>query len=154
MTALDQKTLTELIDLLTPLMTDKEERKALLTQALTGASALAGIDYSGPADAFVTMLIGKLVAYGQVERGTQALWALLETMSAKVGVDKQDRIEALKVVANAPDLKLAPTAIPQPGPPPAAGTVITISGAPGAKAVVGNYNAVDGTLTVNRKDED
>lgn len=93
--SLDKDTLHELTALLTPLMQSENERRALLQQALSGAAVLDQIDYSGPTEAFVTAMLNRLVDYGESMPGQSALWALLEIVRERVGVDKQAQIDEL-----------------------------------------------------------
>ncbi len=91
----DQATISELIDLFSPLMGTPQERKALLSQAFTDKSLLDAIDYDGATLTFVPLLIEKLVGYGEVTPGKLSIETLLDCIYPKVGVDKQARIERL-----------------------------------------------------------
>lgn len=102
MAKLERATYDELIDLLTPFLTTEPERRALVGTALFGVPVLDNLNYTCPTRIFIVELINKLEAYSEIEPGKQALWALLEEVRRKVGVDKQRRIDALYDVINSP----------------------------------------------------
>ncbi|MBN1286315.1 MAG: hypothetical protein JXB47_13030 [Anaerolineae bacterium] len=109
---LDRDTLNELIELLAPHMGSENERRALLSYALVGSPVLASIDYGGSTQPFIINLINRLAAYGNIAPGRSALWALLKTLKAYVGEDKQARIDALREAVN-PDSDEAQPAWPE-----------------------------------------
>lgn len=100
MPELDRELFDELKELLVPFMENAQARKTLLTQAFIGSSLLEEIAYEGPTQDFVIELIRRLSAYGEIESGKPALWALLETIRDRVGVDKQRRIDTLHDLIN------------------------------------------------------
>ncbi|MBN1287485.1 MAG: LysM peptidoglycan-binding domain-containing protein [Anaerolineae bacterium] len=109
---LNPKIIEELLELLTPLMQEEKQRRALLMRALgVGASILNQIDYAGSTDVFIMSMINTLVAFGEIEPGKQAIWALMETIRKTVGDNKQKRIDALRSMLNASGVK-------SPFPPP------------------------------------
>jgi hypothetical protein len=115
MPTLDLTTQRELLALLSPLLQTEDERRALLQLTVGPGHALLGrIDFSGAAEPFVLKLIERLSAFGELEPGKQALWAVLEIARDRVGFDQQARIDALRAVVNAP---LAPLAAPVQRPP-------------------------------------
>lgn len=98
----------EVSDLLLPFMGQEGERRAALLYAFGGNSPLlTQIDYSGPADTFVSSLITTLENFGESTPGKPALWALLEALRSKVGSDRKQRIDALR-----PLFKLPPERLP------------------------------------------
>jgi formylglycine-generating enzyme required for sulfatase activity len=98
MAYLDRTTQKELLDLLTPLLDRPEDRPGLLTLALgMGCPVLQQIEYHGPVEPFILRLTQRLANFGELEPGTTALWALLETARERVGVDRQNRIDALRL---------------------------------------------------------
>lgn len=98
----------EVSDLLLPFMGQEGERRAVLLYAFGGDSPLLNqINYSGPADTFVTTLINTLENFGESAPGKPALWALLEALRSKVGGDRKQRIDALR-----PLFKLPPERLP------------------------------------------
>lgn len=98
----NRETLDELIDLLNPLVRGDQDRRALFEHAFAGSQLLNHIDYSGAAYTFIVRAVTQLVDYGELERGQTALWALLETVrdSESLGLDKQQRIDALRDTVN------------------------------------------------------
>lgn len=108
MSPLDRATRDELIDLLAPFLKSESDRRALLSTALFGVPVLDQINYASATDTFTTDLIDKLEAYSEIEPGKKALWAVLEEVRRKVGVDKQRRIDALDESINGPKPHLTP----------------------------------------------
>jgi hypothetical protein len=101
MPTLDTVTCQEIVDLLVPLMKSEGERQALLALALGHDSPiLRRLDLTGAVEPFLLNLIGVLLEYGEVEPGRQALWVLLEVVRARVGLDRQARIDRLRSVIN------------------------------------------------------
>lgn len=98
---LHRDTLNELVDLLAPHAQTESARQALLTVAFPGSPVLYDITYSGPTHTFVVGMITQLARYGQVE-GKQAIWVLLEIIREQVGVNQQQRIDALHDTINIP----------------------------------------------------
>jgi len=92
---LDQATRETLLSLLSPLMGSENERRALLSLALNNESIYQQIDFDGPADTFTINMINKLVYFGELTSGEQALFALLSIVKTKVGGKKQKDIEDL-----------------------------------------------------------
>jgi hypothetical protein len=86
-------------------MKTEEERRALLALALGEAAVVNHIEFSGSTRVFILNLVTKLVEFGEVEPGLSALWALLETVREGVGVDRQNRIDALRAVVTPSDRK-------------------------------------------------
>ena len=62
---LDRDTLDKITHLLSPLLQDKEQREALLTQAFGTHPLLNQIDYEDSTYIFVTRLIRQLIDYGK-----------------------------------------------------------------------------------------
>jgi hypothetical protein len=86
-------------------MKTEEERRALLALALGEAAVVDHIEFSGSTRVFILNLVTKLVGFGEVEPGMSALWALLVTAREEVGVDRQNRIDALRAVVSPSDRK-------------------------------------------------
>ena len=102
MPSLDKYDIQKIEDLLTPLMESERERRALLMSALgIDTPLLQRLDLTGPVGPFLGDMIKALVYYGEVTPGKQALWALLETIRGRVGVDRQAKIDALRPVISA-----------------------------------------------------
>ncbi len=97
---LDRNTLNELTDLLAPSMRSESARRALLIEALIDIPLLDQIEYGGSTRTFIINMISRLIDYGELASGQPALWALMETVRAQVGPDKQRRIDALQPVLN------------------------------------------------------
>jgi hypothetical protein len=90
MLVLDKSDIQKIVDLLTPLMEREDRRRALLILALgQDAPILRQLDFTGPVEPFLVNMIKALVDYGKVASGQQALWALLEVVRERVGVDRQ-----------------------------------------------------------------
>lgn len=98
---LDTTTREALIDLLSPLMHTDNERRALLSLAFKNEPVYRQIDFEGSAGIFTANMIDKLVYFGGLSSGEQALFALLATVKSQVGVNKQKVIEDLIFHINA-----------------------------------------------------
>ncbi|MBN1287283.1 MAG: pentapeptide repeat-containing protein [Anaerolineae bacterium] len=94
--ALDQETLEKIRNLLAPLMRSEADRRAYLTCALIDAPILNIVDYTGATHIFIVNTVSRLAAYGKTASGENALWLLLETCKAYLGLDQQNQIDALK----------------------------------------------------------
>jgi hypothetical protein len=116
MPSLDGPTQQEIVELLTPLMERENERHGLLRLALgQDTPVLRQINFGDAVQPFILHMIGKLTAFGEIEPGKPALWALLEVARDQVGVDRQARIDTLlSRVANVRDQD------PKPSPEPIA----------------------------------
>ena len=113
---LDWPITQEIVNLLAPFMQGASERHAMLTLALGHSPILHRLDFSGAVEPFVLNMISALAAYGEVEPGKQALWALLEVVRDRVGLDRQVRIDALYPVVNAIDQDIDQTLVESPTP--------------------------------------
>jgi Effector-associated domain 8 len=101
--SLTPETITQLLSLLEPLMSNEKERSSLLHQAFgTNAPVLRHIDCSGSLATFIPEMLRKLISHGEVAPGKQALWALLEAVREIRGDDIKERIDKLKPVINSP----------------------------------------------------
>lgn len=87
-----------IVTLVEPFCQTENERRALLDTLFVGATSRPEIDTSGAPLAFTRRLIFRLRDYGDIEPGKPALWALLETIRSRVGVDKQAQIDALRPI--------------------------------------------------------
>lgn len=96
MIGLKRQTRRAIVRLLMPLMKSEQDARALLSLALGDSPVTEQIDLRGSNFIYVTNLVDKLIDYGTVEPGVPALWALLETAYDIVGVDKKQKIMALK----------------------------------------------------------
>ena len=77
-------------------MQEERDRHALLRLALGNDRVYGQIDFTGAAEPFTLNMIDILVQRGEITRGKQALWALLEVVTERVGFDQQQRITALQ----------------------------------------------------------
>ncbi len=90
------KIIQELSLILTPFMRDKQQRQAYLELALgTNSPVLGNLEWDGSANVFITQMVNKLVAFGEILPGKPALCALLEVVRENVGLDKQLEIDNL-----------------------------------------------------------
>jgi formylglycine-generating enzyme required for sulfatase activity len=89
--------LRTLIDLLAPFIPTPQARKALFTEAFTGAgeALLRKIDFTGAVDEFATNALRIVAQYPRID-GQPPLWLLLIILREKVGVDGQAIIDGLK----------------------------------------------------------
>lgn len=99
--SLDRATHAELEAILLPLMQKEQDRRALLSLAFEHDRVYEQIDFTGATEPFTVNMIEVLVRRGEVTPGKQALWALLETISPRVGVDQQERMAALRPTVEA-----------------------------------------------------
>ncbi|MFO1432359.1 MAG: TIR domain-containing protein [Candidatus Competibacteraceae bacterium] len=96
MSSLKQSDIQKVVDLLTPFMESEAQRRAWLILALgPNASLLGHVNFAGPVEPFLVNMIKALVDYGEIAPGKQALWALLEVVRERVGVDRQAKIDSL-----------------------------------------------------------
>ena len=94
---LKPETLTELVAILKPFMRDTNDRSPIVTTALgNSCPVLTKINWVGNVDTFIPHLLLTLEEYGEVNPNKQALWALLEHIRSKVGVDVQRQIDKLR----------------------------------------------------------
>ena len=92
------------MSLLSPLLKNESEQQALLTLALgRDATILGQIKFGGQVEVFTLNMVNKLLDFGEIEPGKQALWALLEVARDRVGVDRQARIDALRPLFSGAD---------------------------------------------------
>ncbi|WP_414588099.1 hypothetical protein [Scytonema sp. PCC 10023] len=90
------KIIQELLLILTPFMRDKQQRQAYLELALgTNSPVLGNLEWDGSANVFITQMVNKLVAFGEISPGKPALCALLEVIRKDVGEDIQIKIDNL-----------------------------------------------------------
>lgn len=89
------KSTREIINILLPNMDDENERKALVETALFGCDILHQITWHGPAFAFTSQLVRKLLTFGECESGKLAVVNLLEELRGFVGHDRQVKIDAM-----------------------------------------------------------
>ena len=92
---MDKAQFDQLATFLQPHMTDPDERRALVELALHGCSVLGQIDWRGGAATFTIRLLRTLDEYGSCEPSKPAIVALLETLRAQVGTNKQSEIDIL-----------------------------------------------------------
>jgi hypothetical protein len=101
MSALDTTTQQELLELLSPLLERESDRRALLASALgADCPVLQRIEWGGAVEPFILRMSEALARFGEVRGGEQALWALLQSVRERVGIDRQARIDALKPIVN------------------------------------------------------
>ncbi|MUG93167.1 NACHT domain-containing protein [Scytonema sp. UIC 10036] len=94
---LEANIINELVQLLRPFLEDERNRRPFLVFALgNDAPVLQHISWGGAVASFIPDMMCKLVDYGEVAPGKQALWALLEYVRSQVGVDVQQRIDHLR----------------------------------------------------------
>lgn len=96
MSKLETSVLSELQSLIIPLTEHIKDRQALLQLAVGNTPVYQLIDFSGTTDTFTIHLLTTLAAYGEISPGRQALWAFLEVIRIRVGVDQQQRIDILR----------------------------------------------------------
>jgi len=92
---MDKAQFDQLVTFLQPYMADPDERRALVELALHGCSVLGQIDWRGAAATFTIRLLRTLDEYGSCEPSKPAIVALLETLRAQVGTNKQSEIDTL-----------------------------------------------------------
>ena len=102
MEALDARSHQNIIDLLTPLMATEQDRRAFLILTLVNHPLLSQIDFTGPTQTFLPLMVDKLYQFGKLDDGRPALWALLEGAREQVGLDDKHRIDALRPVFDLP----------------------------------------------------
>lgn len=101
------KIIQELLLILTPFMRDKQQRQAYLELALgTNSPVLGNLEWDGSANVFITQMVNKLVAFGEISSGKSALCALLEVIRKDVGVDIQIDID--KIITEFTGVKTPP----------------------------------------------
>jgi tetratricopeptide (TPR) repeat protein len=93
---LDTSILTELQRLVAPQTERIEDRRALLQLAVGNSPVYWRIDFSGATDTFTIHMITTLAEYGEIAPGRHALWAVFEVIRSRVGVEHQQRIDALR----------------------------------------------------------
>jgi hypothetical protein len=107
----------QIVNLLTPHMEGEPARRALVDAAFgfdAGANALKGkINFGGAAYPFTAQLVRELLQYGALASGELALAALLRTVQAQVGRDKQREFDHILALLHAGQ----PTPQPQPDNP-------------------------------------
>ena len=89
--ALDANTVNEVIDFITPFVSDTGSRNVLVTRTFLGESVVSDIDTSGPASAFAEHIVTVLNNYD----GVNAIIRMLETLKERVGPSRQAEIDAL-----------------------------------------------------------
>ncbi|MCG8603499.1 TIR domain-containing protein [bacterium] len=102
MAKLDSKIIQKIVNMLTPLMREDSKRVSLLYLAFGSSAVVDRINLGGAPEDFVTNLVKTLVDYGKIEPNKQALWALLEIVRKRVGLDQQNEIDTLSSIFNPP----------------------------------------------------
>ncbi len=93
--SLDNITLREVVDLLTPHCGSPDERRALFAMALgLGHPLLRQVDFQGKTDIFIINAVEPLLN-ADAEPGKTALWAVLEVVAERVGEWDKGRIRNL-----------------------------------------------------------
>lgn len=92
---LDRATHREIIDLLTPLVSDSPKQTALVTAAFFGSTLLNQINTGMTARDFAVHLVSACIDYGVLEDDEPALLALLDEMRVRVGKENQQSIEVI-----------------------------------------------------------
>lgn len=93
---MDTSVLVELQRLVAPQAERIEDRRALLQLAVGDSPVYWRIDFSGATETFTMHMITTLAEYGAIAPGRQALWAVFEVIRSRVGVEHQQRIDALR----------------------------------------------------------
>ena len=94
MSALDKETMNLIVELLMPHMTSGDDRVSFVRQALYDEIGFMNrIQFDGAALNFTFQLVDKSLQYGVTKSGKQAIVALLEHLSANVGIDQQTIIQ-------------------------------------------------------------
>lgn len=89
----------DLLKLLSPFMGTNEERLAQIGRAFGIENPIEGqLTISGNTDTFILHLLRVLRRYGELPKGTPALWTLLLLIRGQVGVDKHPQIDGLKAL--------------------------------------------------------
>ncbi|CAG1011805.1 Serine/threonine-protein kinase PknH [Anaerolineae bacterium] len=87
----------DLLNLLSPFMGTNEERLAQIRRAFGTENPIEGqLTISGNTDTFILHLLKGLRRYGELPKGTPALWTLLLSIRGQVGVGKQQQIDGMK----------------------------------------------------------
>ncbi len=110
MKSLTSDMLTEITDLLSPILREREARRTRLAQALGPDNPLLGMFvYEGPTDVFVAHVVQRLIEYGELDNNKQALYQLLEAVRDKawVGADKQRRINEILNTLSSPAVSVS-----------------------------------------------
>lgn len=104
----------EIVSILKPALGNTHQaREAFLTLALSGTRVLDRIEYSGPNSVFLPNLINTLIDYGEIEKGKEAIWVVLEAVRENMGVDYQERIDALRPIFEKPSVYVPSTVEPE-----------------------------------------
>lgn len=116
MTNLDSTTLKELVDFLTPLMLDENNRRATLQLAVGNAPVYHQIYFGGPATTFTVQMISALWQFGEITPGQPALVAVLEACRPQLGVNKHKTLDDFMTKLNPQRVFTAPNPVPPPTP--------------------------------------
>ncbi|MDF5723991.1 MAG: tetratricopeptide repeat protein [Rhizonema sp. PD37] len=93
---LEANTINELVKLLQPFLKYEKERHSFLVSALgNDVPVLQHISWGGAVASFIPHMLYKLVDYGEVAPGKQAISALLEHVRSQVGIDVQEHVDNL-----------------------------------------------------------
>jgi formylglycine-generating enzyme required for sulfatase activity len=114
------ETLRQIYEILDPLLDDEVDRRPLLERALGFNHPVLGqIEFGGPTQSFVSRAVRKLIEYGEVSRGQQAIWAVLTYLrdEALVGTNIQEQISALEQIVNPPRYSTPSVGLPPVAPP-------------------------------------
>ncbi|WP_414756607.1 NACHT domain-containing protein [Anabaena sp. CCY 9910] len=108
MLKLKPETLHEIVTILIPFLEDERNRRPFLVLALgTDTPVLQHINWSGAVASFIPDMLCKLVDYGEISPGKQALWALLEYVRSQGSVDVKQHIDNLRPLLCVPSLSFS-----------------------------------------------
>lgn len=92
---MNRKTHREIISLLVPLLNTPEKQAAFVSAAFFGTDLTLQITVGGAARDVAVQMIAACMAYGNLSDGDPAILALLDEIQARVGGDKQTRIQQI-----------------------------------------------------------
>ncbi len=96
----DRGKFEQIVELLTPHLDSLASRQALIDPLFIGRSERPILNLEGAPETVASLVVQKLITFGQLEPGEQALAALLRALRGRVGMERQRRIDALIAVVN------------------------------------------------------
>lgn len=95
MIKLGPATLRKLVFLLGSYLNTEEDRRTRVRLSVGELALLENLPWQDSNEVFITDLVSRLGAYGQVESGDEALWVFLDSIKDYGGVDFRKRIDKL-----------------------------------------------------------
>lgn len=89
------ETLKKIVILLGPYLNTEHERRTRVTLSVGKLLLLDSLPWSNSNEVFIVELVSRLVDYGQMESGDEALWVFLDSIKSYGGVDFRKRIDKL-----------------------------------------------------------